>query len=209
MRIVLCFALLCAVSPVYGQGLVGGVAVDSATSARLPCVDVTLEDTTGRIVAHTQTDLAGTFQFEPPSRGTYRYRFSVWYHAPMFGPMQMLDPSTERAQTFHLAFVPVTPAKIRLWPDTADSPPGPPLVRGSLPQIPTRGTPGTVTMTYAVDSTGRVHERSIRVVAATDSLMVPPIASFLKSVVLHPARRDGEPVCALMLNQPFNFRTGR
>ena len=209
MRLVLCIALLCAVPPLHAQGLVGGVAMDSATGTRLPCVDVTLEDTTGRIVARTQTDLEGVFQFDPPSRGAYRYRFSVWFHAPMFGPTQMLEPSTERAQTFQLSFVPFMPGKLRLWPDTSDSPPGPPREPGRVPQIPSRGAPATVTMSYAVDSTGRVERKTIRAVAATDSLLVLPIVAYLGSVVLHPARRDGQPVCALVLNQPFNFRTGR
>ena len=97
MRITLVVALLVVATPVHAQGLVGGIAVDSATGMRLPCVDVTLEDTTGRVVARAQTTYDGAFQFDAPARGAYRFRFSVWHHVPVVGPTEMLDPSSEKS----------------------------------------------------------------------------------------------------------------
>jgi len=63
MRLTLVAALFVAVAPLHAQGVVGGIAVDSATGMRLACVDVTLEDTTGHVVARAQTTNDGAFQF--------------------------------------------------------------------------------------------------------------------------------------------------
>ena len=210
MRIILLAALLVASAPLHAQGLVGGIAVDSATGMRLPCVDVTLEDTTGRVVASTQTTYDGTFQFDAPARGAYRYKFSVWHHLPVVGPTEMLDPSSERARSYQLAFANDPQQKLKLWPDTADSPPGAPRdparARISYPkELLEKGIEGTVIVHYAVDSAGSVIGPSIRVVNATDPRFEPPVTAYLQSVELHPARRAGRPACALMLNQPFNF----
>ena len=210
MRITLVAALLAVAAPVHAQGLVGGVAVDSATEMRLPCVDVTLEDTTGRVIATTQTTKDGTFQFDAPARGAYRYKFSVWHHLPVAGPVEMLDPSTERARMYQLAFVNDPQQQRKLWPDTVDSPPGAPRdptkSRIAYPKaLHDKGIEGTVTVHYAVDSTGYVLGQSIRVIAATDPRFEPPVSTYLQAVQLEPARRGGRPSCALVLNQPFNF----
>jgi TonB family protein len=210
MRIALSLALLFAAAPVHAQGVVGGIAVDSATGMRLACVDVALEDTTGRVVAREQTTTDGTFQFDAPARGAYRYRFSVWHHVPVVGPVEILDPSSERARMYQLTFVNDPQQKLKLWPDTADSPPGPPRERSQAriryPQeLYTKGIEGTVTVQYAVDSAGRVYGPSIRVISATDPRFEPAVTAYLQDVQLAPARRAGRPSCALMLNQPFNF----
>jgi TonB family protein len=211
MRVTLPIALLFATAPLHAQGLVGGIAVDSATGMRLPCVDVVLEDTTGRVIARTQTVNDGTFQFDAPARGAYRYRFSVWQHQAAIGPVENLDPSSERARMYQLAFVSDPAPHLKLWPDTTDSPPGAPLdARKAVIRYPkelyTKGIEGTVTVHYAVDSLGLVRGQSIRVIRATDPRFEPAVTSFLQDVQLAPARRDGQPACALMLNQPFNFK---
>ncbi|MFL5616803.1 MAG: energy transducer TonB, partial [Gemmatimonadaceae bacterium] len=177
---------------------------------RLPCVDVTLEDTTGRVVARTQTTTDGTFQFDAPARGAYRYKFSVWHHHPVAGPTEILDPASERARMYQLAFVNDPQQKLKLWPDTVDSPPGPPRERTQAriryPQeLYTKGIEGTVTVQYAVDSLGAVYGPSIRVISATDPRFEPAVITYLQEVRLAPARRAGQLACALMLNQPFNF----
>jgi TonB family protein len=210
MRITVLAALLAVAAPVHAQGLVGGIAVDSATGMHLPCVDVTLEDTTGRAVATTQTTYDGTFQFDAPARGAYRYKFSVWHHLAVVGPTEMLDPSSEKARMYQLVFAIDPQQKVKLWPDTADSPPGPPRnsahARIAYPkELFDKGIEGTVTVHYAVDSTGTVIGPTIRVISATDPRFEPPVSAYLQSVQLHPARRAGQPSCALMLNQPFNF----
>lgn len=211
MRVTLTIVLLFTAAPLHAQGLVGGIAVDSATGMRLPCVDVVLEDTTGRVVARTQSVSDGTFQFDAPARGAYRYRFSVWHHQQAIGPIENLDPSSEQARMYQLAFVTDPPRHLKLWPDTADSPPGPPrkdskaVIRYPR-ELYTKGVEGTVTVHYAVDSLGLVRGPSIRVVHATDPRFEPAVTSFLQDVQLEPARRDGRPACALMLNQPFNFK---
>jgi TonB family protein len=210
MRITLSLALLVVAAPLHAQGLVGGIAVDSATGMRLPCVDVALEDTTGRVVAREQTTTDGTFQFEAPARGAYRYRFTVWHHVPVVGPVEILDPSSERARMYQLTFVNDPQQTLKLWPDTADSPPGPPRERSQAriryPQeLYTKGIEGTVTVQYAVDSAGTVYGPSIRVISATDPRFEPAVTAYLQDVRLVPARRAGRPSCALLLNQPFNF----
>ena len=211
MRATLPVALLLAAAPLHAQGLVGGIAVDSATGMHLPCVDVVLEDTTGRVVARTQTVSDGTFQFDAPARGAYRYRFSVWHHQSAIGPIENLDPSSERARMYQLAFVADAQPHIKLWPDTVDSPPGAPRdLKRSVIRYPkelyAKGIEDTVTVHYAVDSLGFVRGQSIRVIRATDPRFEPAVTSYLQDVQLEPARRDGRPACALMLNQPFNFK---
>jgi len=210
MRLTLLVALFVVVVPLHAQGLVGGVAVDSATGMRLACVDVTLEDTTGRIVARQQTATDGVFQFDAPARGAYRYRFDVWHHRPVVGPVEMLEPASERARMYQLAFVNDPQQKLKLWPDTADSPPGPPR-EPSKARIPypkelyQKGIEGTVTVQYAVDSVGVVYGPSIRVISATDPRFEPAVIAYLQDVKLAPPRRAGRPACALVMNQPFNF----
>jgi len=210
MRIAPAVALFLISPSLHAQGLVGGFAVDSATGMRLECVDVALEDTTGHVVARTQTTTDGMFQFDAPARGAYRYKFSVWHHQAVVGPIELLDPASERARMYQLAFVNDPEQKLKLWPDTADSPPGAPVERSKAriryPQeLFTKGVEGTVTVHYAVDSLGVVHGPSIRVVRATDPRFEPAVISYLQDVQLEPARRGGRPACALMLNQPFNF----
>ena len=208
--VALTLGLLLSAPPLHAQGLVGGIAVDSATGVRLPCVDVALEDTTERVVARGLTTYDGTFQFDAPARGAYRYRFSVWHHLPVIGPLELLEPSSERARMYQLAFANDPQQKRRLWPDTADSPPGAPRDPGKSriaypKELLEKGIEGTVTVHYAVDSAGSVIGPSIRVISATDPRFESPVSSWLQSVQLEPARRAGQPSCALMLNQPFNF----
>ena len=210
MRASLLFLLLFAATSLPAQGFVGGIAVDSATGMKLGCVGVTLEDTTGHAVAHRQTNMDGTFEFDAPARGAYRFRFDVWHHQPVVGPFEMLEPASERARMYQLAFANDPTTRLKLWPDTADSPPG-------LPRDPARsvirypkelhdkGIEGSVIVQYAVDSLGLVHGPSIRVISATDPRFEPPVTDYLLAVRLAPARRAGRPVCALMMNQPFNF----
>ena len=210
MRLTLLATVLVTAAPVHAQGLVGGIAVDAATAMRLPCVDVTLEDTTGRVVARDQTTYDGTFQFDAPAAGAYRYKFSVWHHLPVAGPVEMLDPSSERARIYQLTFANDPQQQRKLWPDTADSPPGAPRdparARIAYPkELLDKGIEGTVTVHYAVDSTGAVIGPSIRVISTTDPRFEPPVSTYLQSVQLEPARRAGRPSCALMMNQPFNF----
>ena len=213
MRITFVFALLVAATPLSAQGLVGGIAVDSATGARLPCVDVTLEDTTGRVVARELTTYDGTFQFDAPANGAYRYRFSVWHHQSVVGPTELLATTSERARMYQLAFASDAQQKWKLWPDTVDSPPGPPRdpsqARIRYPkELFDKGIEGTVTVRYAVDSAGLVLGPSIRVLSATDPRFEPAVTSYLQDVRLAPARRAGRPVCALLVNQPFTFSLG-
>jgi TonB family protein len=210
MRIAPAVAIFFVSAPLHAQGLVGGFAVDSATGMRLECVDVALVDTTGRVVARTQTTSDGMFQFDAPARGAYRYRFSVWHHHPVVGPVELLDPASERARMYQLAFVNDPEQPRKLWPDTADSPPGAPVERSKAriryPQeLSAKGVEGTVTVHYAVDSLGVVHGPSIRVIGTTDPRFEPAVIGYLQDVRLEPARRDGRPACALMMNQAFNF----
>lgn len=210
MRRILALTLFLIPPAAAAQGFVGGVAVDSATGMKLACVDVTLEDTTGHVVARRQTNMDGTFEFDAPARGAYRLKFDVWHHQSVVGPVVMLEPSSERAGMYQLAFTNDPSTKLKLWPDTADSPPGPPRDPARAPirypkELHDKGIEGTVVVQYAVDSLGSVYGPSIRVISASDPRFEPPVTAYLQAVQLAPARRAGRPVCALMMNQPFNF----
>lgn len=104
MRIPLTLALLLVAAPVHAQGYVGGYTVDSATSEPLPCVEVALVDTSGCVVTRQLSVNDGMFQLDAPPRGVYRLRFSVWYHEPLVGPGEELEPIMERARKYALAF---------------------------------------------------------------------------------------------------------
>lgn len=206
--------MLFVAAPLQAQGLVGGLAVDSATGARLPCVDVALIDTTGRVVAQSQSNNEGTFQFDAPAHGAYRYRFEVWQQLPIVGPVEVLDPSSEQARIYELTFAPARRGKLKLWPDTTDSPPGAP--RKGTPvalrypaELRDKGIPGQVIVHYAVDSAGRVQVPSIRVHQSTDPRFSVAVTNFLREVQFEPARRNGKPVCALVLYQLIGFGTTR
>jgi TonB family protein len=193
------------------QGFVGGVAADAATGARLPCVDVTLEDTLGRVVARGQTTAEGMFQFDAPAPGDYRFRFAIWNHIPIVGPTEALDPTSERARSYQLSFVSDSTKGGKLWPDTTDSPPGPPpreadraLLRYPF-DLRVAGVQGEVRVTYAVDSVGWVQQPTVHMVSADHFEFARAVRMFLAKVQFAPARRDGRAVCALMVNQPFTF----
>jgi TonB family protein len=214
MRITVSLALLVAGAPLYAQGLVGGIAVDSATGAKLPCVDVVLEDTAGHVVARDRTSEDGAFQFDAPARGAYRYRFEIWQHEPVVGPVELLEPTTERARIYQLAFAVAPRTKLKLWPDTTDSQPGPPVdMKRAVVRWPKelheKGIEGEVLVDFNVDSTGRVEPQTIRIRRSSHPLFAMEVTNYLNNLVLSPARRDGRPVCALMLDFPFNFRFQR
>ena len=214
MLLRLVFILLIVALPVHAQGYVGGNAVDATTGVRLPCVDVTLEDTTGRVVARGQTTSEGMFQFDAPARGDYRFRFSIWNHVPIVGPTEPLDPTSERARSYQLSFAHDPSKGAKMWPDTTDSPPGPPLRQAdrALLRYPfdlrAAGVQGEVRVTYVVDSAGWVQQPSVRMVSASHYEFARAVRMFLAKAQLAPARRENQPVCALMLNTPFTFTLG-
>lgn len=75
MRTSILLALLLAAAPL-GAQRVTGVAVDSSTDVPLRCVDVTLQDTTGRVLARTLTAADGSFGLEAASPGPHELRFT-------------------------------------------------------------------------------------------------------------------------------------
>ncbi len=200
-------------APLRAQGFAGGIVVDPGSGARLPCVDVALEDTTGHVVARSKTNGEGIFQFDAPERGTYRYRFSIWNHAPIATQAEPLEPTTEQARTYRLSFAleerPTSKARL----DTVDTPPGPPREKDrSLMRYPIglreSGIQGDVLVNYLVDSAGWVYRPSIRVLRSTHHEFSRAVTTFLERAQLTPARSGGQPVCALMLDVPFTFRLG-
>ena len=216
MRIPLTLALLIVATPVHAQGYVGGYTVDSATSEPLPCVEVALVDTTGRVVTRQLSASDGMFQLDAPPRGVYRLRFSVWYHEPLMGPGEELEPTMERARKYALAFQPGQPetTKRPRGPTAADVPPGPPRDLRSTPLrypdgLRIRGLDGEVVVHFLVDSTGRVVPATLDVMRSTHPEFTAEVRKFLRSVEFEPARLDRQPVCALIRDMPFNFNRGR
>jgi hypothetical protein len=216
MRITLSLALLCVAAPVHAQGYVGGHLLDSATALPLPCVQVSLVDTAGRVVARQLSSSDGAFQLDAPPQGAYRLRFFIWSHDPLLGPVEQLEPSTERARRYLLTFR--EESKPQRWQrsqqDTAaDAPSGLPLNREAARlryphDLLMSGVPGDVTAHFVLDSTGRVIPLTVQIVRSTHHEFTNVVRKYLEKVQLEPARLDHRPVCTLIRDRPFTFRLG-
>ena len=216
MRTSFALALSLVATPALAQGYVGGYAIDSATSAPLPCLEVALLDTAGRVVSRQLTAGDGMFQLDAPPRGQYRLRFGLWFHEPLVGPSEELEPTMERARKYALAFRAARPGQGQhSRGDTAmDAPPGPPRNPRATPLrypdgLRIRGLEGQVVVHYVVDSAGYVVPGSLNVVKSTHPEFTAEVRRFLHAVHWQPARLDRRPVCALIRDMPFNFNTGR
>ena len=216
MRKLLLSTLLCVAAPLHAQGYVGGFVSDSLTAAPLPCVQVALLDTAGRVVSQQLTRSDGAFQLDAPPRGTYRLRFFVWSHEPLLGPAEELEPTMERGGKYVLDFQPgPDPKQWRRAPsDTAGAaPPGPPLNVKTAPlpyprDLREAGVQGEVTVNFLLDSTGRVVPSTVRIVKSTHHAFTAAVRKHLDAVQFAPAQFDRHPACALMLDWPFTFRLG-
>jgi TonB family protein len=207
MRTALCFLLLSSPALLSAQGFVGGVAFDSASGAPLRCVDVSVQDTAGRVFRRTQTAADGTFRLEAPA-GPHQLEFAIWRHDPVKRTMLPVDGTSGGPPRYALTFEPTPPVPLILWPDTADSPPGParemvPL--RNLGQLARRGEAAVAVARYVVDSTGRVDRSSIQVLESSNRVWERSVVDFLREVRYQPARRNGQPVCALEYGTPFTF----
>jgi TonB family protein len=209
-------ALLWIAAPLHAQGYVGGFVSDSITASPLPCVEVALLDTAGHVVSRQLTSGGGAFQLDAPPRGTYRLRFAIWAHEPLYGPMEELEPTMERGRKYVIGFR-VAPGrdKGKRSPDdpTADAPPGLPINRESAPlryppDLREQGVQGDVTVDFVLDSTGHVIPFTLRVVKSTHPAFTMAARKFLELVQFQPARFDHHPACALMLDRPLTFRLG-
>jgi len=216
MRNMISLALLCVAAPASAQGYVGGHLLDSATASPLPCVQVSLVDTAGLVVARQLSSSDGAFQLDAPPQGAYRLRFFIWGHDPMLGPVELLEPSTERARRYLLNFR--EESKPLYWQpsqlDTAaDAPSGLPM---NLKEVPLRyphelrmsGVQGDVRAHFVVDSTGRVVPTTVQIVRSTHHEFTNVVRKYLEKVQLQPARLDHRPVCTLKRDWPFTFRLG-
>jgi hypothetical protein len=207
------FLALLVVSPVplHAQGMFAGVLVDAKTSTPLPCVEVSLEDSSAHQVAHALTASDGVFQFDSPAKGSYRPRFNVWFRAPVYGAYELLDPTAERARTYQVDFGEELPPTRKSWSDTTDSPPGNRYFRFSLDRLKypkgLKDTPldGEVTVRYAVDSTGRVVQPSITVLQSSHPQFATEVVKYLRTARITPARHASRPVCALVIAYGFRF----
>ena len=202
--------LLVATAPLHAQSVFAGVLVDPNLRTPLACVDVTLEDSASHEVARTQTSGDGAFQFDAPPAGSYRPRFSVWSHAPVYGAFETLDSTSQHARIYQVDFGPLIKQKLKLWPDTVDSPPGRPLnpdkVRPSYPlELRMKRIGGSVTMRFVVDSTGSVIPLTMQVLDSSDPAFTASALQFFREVRYEPARRAGRPVCALLTGWPLTF----
>jgi TonB family protein len=210
------FALLvlAAAAPLHAQGVFAGILQDPKTKTPLPCVEVSLEDSSAHEVAHGLTTSDGAFQFDSPAKGSYRPRFTVWNHAPVYGGYEALDPTTERARVYQVDFGPWVSADPKIWTDSADAPPGgarhPGKVSPQYPQdLKAEGVEGDVSVRYVVDSAGRVVQPSIQVLQTSRPEFAASAVRFLQAVEMVPARHAGRPVCALQTDVPFTYRLQR
>ena len=212
MRTVILLSLLCTTAPLRAQGFVAGYVVDSATRTPLECIDVALQDTTGRIVARQSTANDGSFLLDPPPRGAYRLRFSTWGQEPRYGPLETIDSTTRRDGTFALALVDFAgQVQLRTSDTIANAPPGRPLNLRTAnirypPELYRKKVPGEVRANFVVDSTGAVAPGSVRIVSSTHPDFTEAVIKHLHALRFEPALRDRRPVCALMHGWPFRFR---
>jgi len=219
MRFATTIALLLIAAPLSAQGYIGGYALDSATNTPLPCLQVALVDTSGRVVERQLTTGDGLFQLDAPPKGTYRLRFFAWSHDTLFGPAEQLEPTIERTRRYVLTLRPDarlatrTPAALatRMAADSAaDAPPRPPRNPRSAPlrypqDLRENGVQGEVIVHYVVDSTGRVIPPTMQIARSTHHGFTDAVRPYLRSVQYEPARLDHRPVCALMRDWPFTF----
>jgi TonB family protein len=217
-RFTLSIALLLIARPLWAQGYIGGYALDSATNTPLPCLQVALVDTSGRVVTRQLTTGEGLFQLDAPPKGTYRLRFFAWAHDPLLGPTEELEPTTERTRRYVLALQPDAklaarlPAATRTRADTAADAPPRLLHSRSAPmrypqELIANRVQGQVIVHYVVDSTGRVIPPTVLTARSTHDGFTDAVRTFLRSVKYEPARLDHRPVCALLRDWPFTFST--
>ena len=217
MRFALTIALLLIARPLSAQGYIGGYALDSATNLPLPCLQVALVDTSGRVVTRQLTTGEGLFQLDAPPKGTYRLRFFAWAHDPLLGPAEELEPTTERTRKYVLALRPDAKLAARLpavspVADTAaDAPPHLLYARSAPMRYPqelrANRVDGEVIVHYVVDSTGRAIPPTVQTARSTHQGFTDAVRQFLRSAKHEPARLDHRPVCALLRDWPFGFST--
>lgn len=208
-------ALVLVAAPAYAQGYIGGFALDSATNAPLPCLEVSIVDSAGVVLGRQLTSSDGLFQLDAPPKGRYRLRFFAWSHTPMYGPMEDLDPTVERARKYPLTLRPGRELALRAEGDTAsDAPIGPPPNPGAAQLIyplalRERGEEGQVIAHFVVDSTGRVVRPTVQIASSTNSGFTEVVRSYLGKVRFQPALLGHHPVCALVRDWPFRFTQPR
>ena len=212
MRARLLLVLLLVAGRVQAQGYVGGFVLDSATGAPLPCVQVALVDTVGHLVARQITTSEGMFQLDAPPKGSYRLRFATWTSRPLFGPIEELEPSVERARKYQLNFVVDTTFVIPRSDTSFGAPPGPPRDMRTAIRYPDylrhAGVQGKVVVSYVVDSLGYVVPMSVSVRSSTEPGFETEVRSYLRRTQFRPATLGGRPVCALMRDTPYTFSLG-
>jgi TonB family protein len=205
--------LLVSTAPLHAQGVFAGKLMDPKLGTPLPCVDVSLEDSSAHEIAHALTNADGAFQFDSPPSGSFRPRFSVWSHGPAYGAYEMLDSAIQRARVYRIDFGPESLADPRKWADSADAPPGFPLYPDKVhPEYSDgfreRGIEGDVVVQFVEDSTGWVVQSSLKVLQATRPEFGAAAERYLRLAQFEPARRGGKPVCALVTGRPFTYRLG-
>ena len=199
--------LLLSPAPLYAQGQLAGVLVDPGSRLPLPCVDVVLEDSAAHQIARTETTGDGAFQFDSPPAGSYRPRFSLWGHPSVYGAFETLDSTTQHARVYQVDF---GEGKFdpNHKPDAMEAPPKPRrMAKGPVypPELRERGVQGVATMSFVVDSVGRIVPPTLRVIDATHPAFADAVLQFLREAQFEPARRAGRPACALVTKQTFTF----
>lgn len=102
MRLVIVLCLMVGARSAFGQSLIGGVALDSATSRPVRCICVALLDSAGATRDSTWTRAGGRFQFLVSAPGSYRLRFHSPGLVDVATSAVSLDGENEVARAFRI-----------------------------------------------------------------------------------------------------------
>jgi TonB family protein len=190
------------------QGVIAGYAVQASNSLPLKCIDVALIDSTGATVAATRTREQGMFEFQSPSHGAYRMRFSATGIVTIETSPEMLDPTTSFERLFRLELaLGDSVLKSKRWDEGETT--GPlPLPQGAFPQYPAdlrnAGKEGEVVIGFVVDSLGRVDASTVVAFRFSHQKFFDAVRDWLPKARFQAAKKGDIPVCAFVVT-PFQF----
>lgn len=209
-RSALALALTTAAAGALGaQGIIAGIALDEETGTAMPCIDVSLTGSDGKVVTSTQTLSDGAFGLPAPDTGVYRLRFKMWGAHLLFAPEDTLSPDANRETIHRLGFrIASDESGVRRYADSNPNRPPRPVNANAAPEYPYAAKQdrrsGEVVMRYLVNDDGTVREDFTRSAGHTDAIFERAVRKFVHTTEFKPSSRDGEPACALVL-QRFKF----
>jgi len=199
--------------PLAAQDGLAGIAVDSASGAPLPCVEVALVDSSDRTMAVARTARDGVFQFLVSPTEHFRLRFSIDAHLPVWTPRMVRRVDPPQIRSYQVRFATRQPDAELPAPSTApDAPAWPLLSESSAIRYPTdlvlRRVPGRVVAQFVVDTAGHVMPGTARMLESSHPAFARAVRDQLPGQRYSPARRAHRPICSLV-QQTFDFAISR